>query len=57
MHVLATNELDGMHIDCICVPTRGHDLPVVVFVHVRIETRMVQQPMEGCVEGIVYDEK
>mmetsp|Transcript_71658 Transcript_71658/g.159369 ORF Transcript_71658/g.159369 Transcript_71658/m.159369 type:complete len:214 (-) Transcript_71658:145-786(-) len=57
VHVLTSEKLEGMDVDCICVATRGHNLPVVVLMHVCIQLRVVQCAMEGCVEGVVHDEE
>ena len=57
MVVLAHNEFEGVHVDCVRVATGGYHLSVVMLVHVRIHAAVVQRPVEGRVEQVIDDEE
>ena len=55
--VLAQYELERMYVDGIGIATCGHNLPVMMLVHVRVHRAVMERAVEGRVEEIVHDEK
>ena len=55
--VLAQYELERMYVDGIGIATCGHNLPVMMLVHVRVHGAVMERAVEGRVEEIVHDEK